>query len=50
MLHLEMGKYAFYVWTAWGLTILVLGALVADTVARARRWTREVTRLEDADR
>jgi len=45
-MHLDMGKYAFYVWTGWGLTALILGALVADTLARARRWAREIERLE----
>ncbi|MBS0297336.1 MAG: heme exporter protein CcmD [Proteobacteria bacterium] len=45
-MHLDMGKYAFYVWAGWGLTVLILGGLVADTLARARRWAREVERLE----
>ncbi len=40
MLHLEAGKYAPYLWPAYGLTVLVLGWLVADSLARARRWRR----------
>lgn len=40
MLHLGAGKYALYLWPAYGLTALVLVALVADSLARARRWRR----------
>ncbi len=46
MLHLDMGKYALFVWGGWGLSALVLGALVVDTLVRARRWQRELKRLE----
>lgn len=45
-LDLDMGKYALFVWPAWGLSLLVLGALTLDTVARARRWKREAQRRE----
>jgi heme exporter protein D len=46
MLDLDMGKYAAFVWPAWALTALVLGWMVTDTLARARRWKREADRLE----
>ena len=46
MLDLDMGRYAAFVWPAFGLSLLVIGALVADTLARARRWRREAERLE----
>ena len=37
-LDLDMGKYAFFVWTAYGLTLLGLGALVLVSVrAHAHR-------------
>lgn len=36
--------YAPYVWAAYGMTALVLGALVIDTLSRARRWRREAER------
>jgi heme exporter protein D len=49
MLHLDMGKYALFVWPAWGLSVLVLGALVLDTVLRARRWAAELQRREAED-
>lgn len=45
-LDLDMGRYAAFVWPAFGLSLLVIGALVADTLARARRWRREAERLE----
>ena len=38
MLHLETGKYAFYVWTAYGLTITVFAAMVLGSLAHSRRW------------
>jgi heme exporter protein D len=38
MLHLETGKYAFFVWTAYGLTAVVFIALIASSLAHARRW------------
>jgi heme exporter protein D len=44
MLHLDMGKYAAFVWPAWGVTVVVLGALVAETLAQARRWKAEAER------
>jgi heme exporter protein D len=46
MLHLDMGKYALFVWSAWGLSALVLIGLVADTLARARRAKAELERAE----
>ena len=45
-LDLDVGKYGPYVWPSFAVTALVLGALAADTLARARRWRREVERLE----
>ena len=46
MPHFEMGRYGFYIWSAWGLSLVVLGGLILDTLMRARRWKREVERLE----
>jgi heme exporter protein D len=45
-LDLDMGSYAAFVWPAFALSALVVGALAADTLARARRWRREAERLE----
>ena len=50
MIHLDMGKYAAFVWPAYGVSLLILAGLVADSLARARRWRREVSRLQDKDR
>ena len=51
MLDFDAGKYATFVWAAYGLTTLVFVLLIADTLARARRWRRAVKRGEsDAER
>lgn len=49
MLDLDMGKYAAFVWPAWGISAVVLAALAARAVVAARRWSAELRRLE-ADR
>jgi heme exporter protein D len=46
MLDFHAGKYAAFVWPAYGLTVLIIGALVADTLARARRWRLAVEARE----
>lgn len=46
MPDLDMGRYAAFVWPAWGISALILGALIARTVAAARRWKRELAQLE----
>lgn len=51
MLDLDMGKYAAYVWPAWGISAVVLAALAARALTAARRWSAELKRLEnDNDR
>ncbi|MEQ7153642.1 heme exporter protein CcmD [Brevundimonas aurifodinae] len=47
MLDLDMSPYAAFVWPAWGLSALVLGAVVARAVLSARRWKTELRRLEE---
>ena len=49
MLDLDMGEYAAFVWPAWAVSALVLGALAARALLAARRWSAELKRLE-ADR
>ena len=34
------GKYAGFIWTAYGVTAVVLAALVISALAHARRWRR----------
>jgi heme exporter protein D len=44
----DAGKYALYVWGAWGATALVFLWMVADSVLRARTWRRRAERAEQA--
>ena len=47
MLHLEMGKYALYVWPAWGLSLAVVGTLTIQTFVKAKTAARELARREE---
>ncbi len=47
MIDLDMGRYAAFVWPAYALSVVVIAACVADSLARARRWRREAERLQD---
>ncbi len=40
MLDFNAGKYAPFVWPAYALTALVFAGLIADSLARARKWKR----------
>ncbi|MBX7248554.1 MAG: heme exporter protein CcmD [Caulobacteraceae bacterium] len=43
-LDLDMAQYAVFVWPAWGISALVIGALIAGVLRRsaeARRALRE---------
>ena len=40
MLDLDAGKYALFVWPAFGLTAVVFVAMIASSLAHARRWRR----------
>jgi heme exporter protein D len=42
----DTGKYAAYIWPAFGATFLVLAAITIDTLWRARHWRREAERLQ----
>ena len=46
MLDLDMGKYAAFVWSAWGISAAVLAGLAARALIAARRWSTELKRLE----
>ena len=46
MLDFDAGKYAAYVWPAFAVTAGVFGWMIASSLMRARRWRREVARLE----
>ena len=47
MLDLEMSPYAAFVWPAWGISVIVLAAVVARAVSASRRWSAELKRLEN---
>jgi len=49
MIDLDMGEYAAFVWPAWAISVVVLGALAIRAGFAARRWSAELKRLE-ADR
>lgn len=43
-----MGKYAVYILSAYGISAAVIGLMVLDTLARARRWRAEARKREPA--
>jgi len=45
MLDFDAGKYAAYVWPSFAVSLLFLGVMIADSLARARRWKRKVEAL-----
>jgi heme exporter protein D len=40
------GKYAIYIWPAYGVTILAFAWMILDTWLRARLWRRKAEVLE----
>ncbi len=46
MPNFELGKYAAYILPAYAITILIVLAIVGDTLMRTARWKREAARLE----
>ena len=38
MIHWETGKYAFFVWTAYGLTAAVFVLMIVRSLLHSRRW------------
>jgi heme exporter protein D len=45
----DAGKYALYVWPAFAVTAAAFAWMIVDTLARARRWKRELDRLSRRD-
>ena len=45
---LNMGGYAGFVWTAWGLAVLVLAGLVWSSLRELRAREAEIVALEAA--
>ena len=48
MPNFELGKYAVYIVPAYAITILVICAVIAETLLRTARWKREVEKREAA--
>lgn len=46
MLDLDMGRYTLFVWPAWGVSALVLIALIARAFIASRKWKQELARLD----
>ena len=38
--NLDVGRYAVFIWPAYGVSALVLAGLVIDSLLRAARWRR----------
>ena len=45
MIHLDMGKYAGFVWPVYAISAAVLIWMLIDSLVRSRRWRREAERL-----
>lgn len=50
MFDFDMGKYAAYVWPAWGATVVVFIALGVRTALQSVRLKRELARLENGQK
>lgn len=42
----DAGKYAAYLWPAFAISAVAFAWLIADSVTGARRWRRQVERLQ----
>jgi heme exporter protein D len=47
-LLLHAGRYAAFIWPAYGVSAAAFAWMIIDTLARARRWRRRVEALEKA--
>jgi heme exporter protein D len=45
MIDWETGKYAFFVWTAYGVTATVFTALTVNSILHARYWRKRFEEL-----
>ena len=45
MPDLQFGKYAAYIWPAYGLTAVVFAALIVGALGHARKWKRRAEEL-----
>jgi heme exporter protein D len=47
MFDFDAGKYGPYVWPAYAVTVLIIAALVLDSLVRTRRWRRAAEASDD---
>jgi heme exporter protein D len=40
------GKYAAFIWSAYGVTALTFAIMIAGSLAHARRWRRRAEHLD----
>jgi len=45
-LHFDAGKYALFLWPAYGLSAATLIGLIAESLLRSARWRREAEARE----
>jgi heme exporter protein D len=45
-LDFDPGRYGAFIWPAYAISAAALAWMVADTLARARRWRQEAERRE----
>jgi len=45
-LDFDAGKYAIYMWPAFGISVLAFAWMIGDSLAKARHWKRELERLQ----
>ena len=48
MLDLDMSHYGVFVWSSWAISAVALAAISLRALIAARRWKRELDRLEEA--
>jgi heme exporter protein D len=49
MLDFDAGKYAAYVWPAFGVTAAVFVVMIAASLSHARRWKQRAERARGED-
>lgn len=45
MIHLDTGKYGFFIWTAYGITAAMWVLMVAGSLLHSRRWRKRAEAL-----
>lgn len=48
MLDLDAGKYALFVWPAYGVSLIVFGGMIWTSLATTRRWRKRAEELKAA--